>query len=180
MNYVQRSVKSMLLQPSTSARLLFDRQTKWVIGSDADLNGKSTVGWKGQVFCGELVLSVNNSGYVAIRSPVQPLVLFNRLIDLEGYSHLAITAKGSKQWYVNIKTDSVFTSHLFQHRIQLTDELQTILVPLHKFVLTANGSVMKNQLLMDPSKIKTIGFSLVHQPGPFYLEIESIAAVNKP
>jgi hypothetical protein len=31
---------------------------------------------------------------------------------------------------------------------------------------------------MDRSRVKTIGFSIMRQPGPFCLEIESIKAVN--
>ena len=38
--------------------------------------------------------------------------------------------------------------------------------------------VVQSQLPMDKSQIKTIGFSLLRQPGEFELEIEYIKAVN--
>jgi hypothetical protein len=38
--------------------------------------------------------------------------------------------------------------------------------------------VQKSQLKMDKSQVKTIGFSLLRQPGEFELEIDHIAAVN--
>ncbi len=44
--------------------------------------------------------------------------------------------------------------------------------------MTNHGWIQSRQIPLDTSQIRTIGFSLVRQPGEFELEIESIKAEN--
>jgi len=51
-------------------------------------------------------------------------------------------------------------------------------IPFRDFLLTNHGWVQARQIPLDTASIRTIGFSLVRQPGPYSLEIESIKAEN--
>ena len=176
---------------------------QWVMGSDADVGGLSKAQWgltpqKTGLFWGTLSTRIpensklNSSGYAGIRSREKPLTLFHRpRLDTSLHRYLAIRAKGdTKQWFVNIQTDSLYPSFLWQHRLhfETPGEWETILVchvstnpfkvPFRDFVLTSNGFLQKRQMEMDRTKVKTIGFSAVRQDGDFSLEIESIKAIN--
>ncbi|KAJ3303937.1 hypothetical protein HDV03_003410 [Kappamyces sp. JEL0829] len=81
---------------------------------------------------------------------------------------------------INIQTDSLYPSLVWQHRLYFSSpgQWETIRIPFRDFVKTSHGFVQKNQLAMDKSQVKTIGFSLLRQPGPFELELAWIKAVN--
>jgi len=51
-------------------------------------------------------------------------------------------------------------------------------VPFRDFVLTSYGYVQPRQMAMNREKIKTVGFSIVRQPGDFRLELDWIKALN--
>ena len=44
--------------------------------------------------------------------------------------------------------------------------------------MTNHGIVQDPQIEMYREKVKTIGFSILSQPGPFHLEIDWIKAIN--
>ena len=44
--------------------------------------------------------------------------------------------------------------------------------------MTKKGKIATKQMILNRDKIKTIGFSILRQPGPFSLEIQRIEAVN--
>ncbi|KAJ1498096.1 hypothetical protein HMI56_005199, partial [Coelomomyces lativittatus] len=51
-------------------------------------------------------------------------------------------------------------------------------IPFSKFILTHAGAVTDVQAELPADKIKTIGVSILKQPGPFHLEVTHFAAVN--
>ncbi|TPX59007.1 hypothetical protein PhCBS80983_g02803 [Powellomyces hirtus] len=167
----------------------------WIVGSDADIGGLSEAYWgltpeNSALFWGTISTKVpegakiDRSGYAGVRSQQRPLTLFHRpRYDTTLFRYLAIRAKGdTRQWFVNLQTESIYPSYLWQHRVyfQRPGEWEVIMIPFRDFVLTSNGYVQKRQISMDRSKIKTVGFSLVRQPGDFALEIDWIKAVNSP
>ncbi|TPX72907.1 hypothetical protein SpCBS45565_g00271 [Spizellomyces sp. 'palustris'] len=167
----------------------------WIVGSDADIGGLSEAYWgltpqSTALFWGTLStdippgVKIDRSGYAGVRSKERPLTLFHRpRYDTTLFRYLAIRAKGdTRQWFVNLQTDSIYPSYLWQHRLyfQRPGEWEVIMIPFRDFVLTSHGYVQKRQITMDRSKIKTVGFSLVRQPGDFSLELDWIKAVNSP
>ncbi|KAJ3316138.1 hypothetical protein HDU76_002055 [Blyttiomyces sp. JEL0837] len=167
----------------------------FTVGSDADIGGLSEAYWgltpQGTgLFWGKLSTEVpegfkaEKSGYAGVRSKERPLTLFHRpRFDVSMFRYLAIRAKGdSRQWFVNIQSDSMYPSYLWQHRLhfQRPGEWETIMVPFRDFVLTSHGVVLRKQLQMDRTKVKTVGFSIVRQPGDFSLELDWIKAMNTP
>ncbi|KAI8824535.1 complex I intermediate-associated protein 30-domain-containing protein [Fimicolochytrium jonesii] len=165
----------------------------WVVGSDADIGGLSEAYWgltpqQTALFWGSISTQIpegaklERSGYAGIRSQQRPLTLFHHpRYDTTLFRYLAIRAKGDqRQWFVNLQTDSIYPTYLWQHRLyfQRPGEWETIMIPFRDFVLTSNGYVQKRQLTMDRSKIKTVGFSIVRQPGDYALELDWVKAVN--
>ncbi|KAJ3156936.1 hypothetical protein HDU86_003471 [Geranomyces michiganensis] len=168
---------------------------EWIVGSDADIGGLSEAYWgltpqKTAYFWGTISTKIpenakiDRSGYAGVRSQQRPLTLFHRpRYDTTLFRYLAIRARGdARQWFVNLQTDSLYPTYLWQHRMyfQTPGEWETVMIPFRDFVLTSNGYVQKRQIAMDRSKIKTVGFSIVRQPGDFGIEIEWIKAVNTP
>ncbi|KAI9101312.1 complex I intermediate-associated protein 30-domain-containing protein [Phlyctochytrium arcticum] len=165
----------------------------WAVGSDADIGGKSEAYWgltpeNTALFWGKLSTEIpegvklDRSGYAGIRSRERPLTLFHKpRFDTTMFRYLAVRAKGdSRQWFVNLQTDSLYPTYLWQHRMyfQKPGEWEVIMLPFRDFVLTAHGYVQPRQLAIDRAKIKSVGFSVVRQPGDFSLEIDWIKAVN--
>ncbi|KAI8898140.1 complex I intermediate-associated protein 30-domain-containing protein [Globomyces pollinis-pini] len=189
-----------LRMPDETQKLLFkfnniETLQDWLVGSDADLGGYSEAYWgltpeNTALFWGTIStkvpegLSIERSGYAGIRSKEKELTLFHRpRIDTSMFRYLKIRAKGDKRdWMVNIRTDSVFPTFIWQHRLffRTPGEFETILIPFRDFVRTSHGYVQPQQLRMNREKVKTIGFSVVRQPGDFSLEIDSISLYNSP
>eukprot|EP00842_Homolaphlyctis_polyrhiza_P000685 jgi/Hompol1/1617/HPOL_002729-RA len=207
--YVRRSLDQ--IKDDTSSALRFDLRLRkekelfsfdsvealerWVVGSDADIGGLSEAYWgftqqRTALFWGKLSTEVpknanfDRSGYAGIRSKEAPFTLFSRpAIDTTLFRYLAIRARGDQnQWFVNLRTDSLYPSHVWQHRVffQRPGEWETIMIPFRDFVLTSHGFVQPEQMEMNRSAIRTIGFSIVRQPGDFSLELEWIKALNTP
>ncbi|KAI8926423.1 complex I intermediate-associated protein 30-domain-containing protein [Entophlyctis helioformis] len=207
--YVRRSLS--FLREETVTALKFDHTWKlekplfdfkelqsleqWIVGCDADIGGLSEAYWgqtpqKTALFWGTLSTEVppnanfERSGYAGIRSKEKPFTLFHHpRIDTSMYRYLAVRAKGdSSQWYVNLRTDSIYPSYVWQHRLhfQRPGEWETVMIPLRDFVLTSHGYVQQRQMAMDRTRIKTVGFSIMRQPGDFSLELDWIKAMNTP
>ncbi|ORY52515.1 CIA30-domain-containing protein, partial [Rhizoclosmatium globosum] len=189
--YLQRSAK--YLQQEASNALKLDGFSSWkrdlpmfqlnsvealqqfVLGSDADVGGLSEAYWghtpeNTGMFWGKLNTTVpegskfDKSGYAGIKSKERPITLFHRpRFDTSQYRYLAIRCKAdSRQYFVNVQTDSIFPSYTWQHRLQ---------IPFRDFILTAHGHVQKNQLEMDRTKIRSVGWD-------FCLELDWIRAMN--
>ncbi|KAJ3221616.1 hypothetical protein HK099_003312 [Clydaea vesicula] len=168
---------------------------EWVVGSDADIGGNSEAYWgltksKHGIFWGTLSQeipkgsNIKHSGYAGFRSKERPITMFHRpRFDCERFRYLYMRLKGdNKQWFVNIQTDSLFPTYLYQHRLvfKTPGEWETIMIPFRDFVLTSEGFVQPRQIVMDRSKIRTFGFSVVRQDGDFCLEIDYLKAFNTP
>ncbi|KAL2911641.1 hypothetical protein HK105_208905 [Polyrhizophydium stewartii] len=168
---------------------------KWVVGSDADIGGLSEANWgltpeNTALFWGTISTelpanaTINRSGYAGIRSKQKPLTLFHRPhMDTSMFRYLAVRARGDhNQWFVNLQTESVFPSQIWQHRLyfQQPGEWETVLIPFRDFVLTSHGFVQPRQMGMNRAEVKTIGFSIMRQPGDFSLELDWIKAINTP
>nr|KAJ3421102.1 hypothetical protein HK105_004487 [Polyrhizophydium stewartii] len=145
---------------------------KWVVGSDADIGGLSEANWgltpeNTALFWGTISTelpanaTINRSGYAGIRSKQKPLTLFHRPhMDTSMFRYLAVRARGDhNQWFVNLQTESI---------------------PFRDFVLTSHGFVQPRQMGMNRAEVKTIGFSIMRQPGDFSLELDWIKAINTP
>ncbi|KAJ3293659.1 hypothetical protein HK104_004297 [Borealophlyctis nickersoniae] len=168
---------------------------QWTVGSDANIGGKSEAYWgltpqKTALFWGTLSseipegVNISQSGYAGIRSKPRPYTLFHRpTFDTTHFRYLAVRAKGdTKQWFVNLKTPTTYDTYLWQHRLyfQRPGEWEIILIPFRDFVLTSHGYVQRRQPRINRGDLKSVGFSLVRQPGDFSLELDWIKAVNTP
>ena len=75
---------------------------------------------------------IERSGYAGIRAKEKPIVLMHTpVFDTTMYRYLAIRAKGdTRQWFVNLRTNSIYPTHIWQHRLyfQTPGEWETILV----------------------------------------------------
>ncbi|KAL5033971.1 hypothetical protein BDV3_003590 [Batrachochytrium dendrobatidis] len=166
---------------------------KWVVGSDADIGGLSEAYWgltpqNTGLFWGTLSTELppkatfNRSGYAGVRSKeLQPIIFHKPKIDASMFRYLAIRAKGDKnQWFINLRTTSIYPTYVWQHRLyfQRPGEWETIMIPFRDFILTSHGFVQPHQIAMDRSAIKTVGLSILRQPGDFSVEIDWIKALN--
>ncbi|KAI8608873.1 complex I intermediate-associated protein 30-domain-containing protein [Chytriomyces sp. MP71] len=166
---------------------------QFVLGCDADIGGLSEAYWGHTendtgLFWGKLDTTVpegakfENSGYAGVKSKERPLTLFHRpRFDTSQYRYLAIRCKAdSRQYFVNIQTDSIYPSYTWQHRLQVErpGQWEVVMIPFRDFILTAHGHVQKNQLELDRTRIRNVGFSIMRQNGDFSLELDWIRAVN--
>ncbi|CAO3660526.1 unnamed protein product [Umbelopsis vinacea] len=126
---------------------------------------------------------IQQSGYAAIRSKVKPSSMFGTPCwDTTLFRYLALRVRGDeRRYFVNIQTDGVIQTDLYQHRLFLRTpgEWQTVMIPFRDFVLTNNGMIQEDQIDMMREKIKTVGISLTdREEGPFEIEIDWIKAMN--
>ncbi|CDS14398.1 hypothetical protein LRAMOSA06567 [Lichtheimia ramosa] len=166
----------------------------WAIGSDKDIGGFSTASLDitpegtGR-FHGNISLelpadrNIEQSGYAAIRSKARESSMFGTPCwDTSLFRYLALRVRGDqRKYFVNIQTDSVIQTDLYQHRLFLRTpgQWETVLIPFRDFVLTNNGMIQEDEVEMFREKVKTVGLSLTdRQEGPFSIEIDWIKAMN--
>ncbi|KAG0223750.1 hypothetical protein BGW42_005703 [Actinomortierella wolfii] len=166
----------------------------WLVGCDRDIGGFSEAHieiskeGKGR-FYGNLSLDlpsnegVEKSGYAGIRTKTKPGSLFGTPVwDTLQYEFLQLKVKGdNRKYFVNIQTDGVVPTDLYQHRLFLKTpgEWETVLIPFKEFILTNQGFIQEEQIEMFRERVKSVGISIIDRtPGPFELHIESINAVN--
>jgi len=167
---------------------------EWAIGCDKDIGGYSEA--KLEItpegigkFSGNLSLElpadaeIQQSGYAAIRSKVKPSSMFGTpCFDTTLFRYLALRVRGDhRRYFVNIQTDGVIQTDLYQHRLFLRTpgEWQTVMIPFRDFVLTNNGMIQEDQIDMMREKVKTVGISITdREEGPFEIEIDWIKAMN--
>ncbi|KAG0263423.1 hypothetical protein BG011_008830 [Mortierella polycephala] len=166
----------------------------WLVGCDKDIGGFSeahldiTKNDTGR-FYGHLSLdlpeneSVQRSGYAGIRTKTRPSTVFGTPVwDTSLFEYLSLKVKGDeRKYFVNLQTDGVLPTDLYQHRLFLKTpgEWETVLIPFKDFILTNQGFIQEDQIEIFREKVKNVGVSIIDRTsGPFELEIESISAVN--
>ncbi|KAF9113206.1 hypothetical protein BGX27_002047 [Mortierella sp. AM989] len=166
----------------------------WLVGCDKDIGGFSeakleiTKNGTGR-FYGQLSLDlpenegVEKSGYAGIRTKTRPSSVFGTPVwDTSLFEYLSLKVKGDeRKYFVNIQTDGVVPTDLYQHRLFLKTpgEWETVLIPFKDFILTNQGFIQEDQVEMFRERVKNVGVSIIdRKSGPFELEIESISAVN--
>ncbi|RUS18391.1 complex I intermediate-associated protein 30-domain-containing protein [Endogone sp. FLAS-F59071] len=171
-----------------------DDLARWVVGCDRDIGGFSeahldiTKEGKGR-FWGNISLDlpanpdIERSGYAALRTKVMPSTIFGTPCwDTSLLRYLALRVRGDhRKYFVNIQTDGVVQTDLYQHRLFLRKpgEWETVMIPFRDFILTNNGEIEEQQIEMHRERVKTVGISLLdRQPGPFELELDWINAMN--
>ncbi|KAF9435373.1 hypothetical protein BGZ76_006413 [Entomortierella beljakovae] len=171
-----------------------DDLKNWLVGCDKDIGGFSeahldvTKNNTGR-FHGHLSLDlpenegVEKSGYAGIMTKTKPSSAFGTAVwDTCLYEYLSLKVKGdNRKYFVNIKTDGLVPTDLYQQRLFLKTpgEWETVLIPFKDFILTNQGFIQEEQIEMFREKVRNVGVSIIdRQSGPFELEIESISAVN--
>ncbi|KAI9321305.1 complex I intermediate-associated protein 30-domain-containing protein [Dichotomocladium elegans] len=166
----------------------------WALGCDKDIGGFSTASLEitpqgtGRFF-GNISLDlpanrdIEHSGYAAIRSKARDASMFGTPCwDTSLFRYLGLRVRGDRRkYFVNLQTDSVVQTDLFQHRLFLRTpgQWETVLIPFRDFVLTNNGMIQEDDIEMFREKVKTVGISLSdRQEGPFSIEIDWIKAMN--
>ncbi|RCI02937.1 hypothetical protein CU098_004345 [Rhizopus stolonifer] len=179
--------------PMAALKTEKDKQ-HWAIGCDKDIGGFSeahldiTPEGTGR-FHGIISLElpsnreIKQSGYAAIRTKPRDQTLFGTpCFDTSLFRYLALHVKGDRRkYFVNIQTDGVVKTDLFQHRLFLRTpgQWETVMIPFKDFILTNNGMIQEDQIDMFREKVKTVGISLMdRQEGPFEIEVEWIKAMN--
>ncbi len=121
------------------------------------------------IFSGRLSLE-NNGGFASIR----------RLSDgynLKGCSGIMLNVKGDGRTYqFRVKTDDQYDG--IAYRTLFTTDAQnwqTLALPFTSFCASFRGRLIPNAPILDPEKIRQIGFLLADkQQGDFCLEIANI------
>ncbi|GAA5811140.1 hypothetical protein MFLAVUS_004569 [Mucor flavus] len=167
---------------------------QWAVGCDKDIGGFSTANLEmtpegvGK-FYGEISLElpanreIKQSGYAAMRTKPKDQTMFGTPCwDTSLFRYLALHVKGDKRkYFVNIQTDGVVKTDLFQHRLFLRTpgQWETVMIPFKDFILTNNGMIQEDQIEMFRQKVKTVGISLMdRQEGPFEIQVEWIKSMN--
>ncbi|CAG8529234.1 13760_t:CDS:2 [Acaulospora colombiana] len=166
---------------------------EWVLGCDKDIGGYSNANLEitpegvGR-FSGNISLElpknnpiIEKSGYAAIRSMDRRSLFGPVTWDTMLFRYLTIRLRGDhRKYFVNIQTDGPIPTDLYQHRLFLKKpgEWETVMIPFKDFILTNQGIIQDPQVIMYREKVRTIGFSLLSQPGTFCLEIDWIKMMN--
>ncbi|KAI9599360.1 complex I intermediate-associated protein 30-domain-containing protein [Syncephalis fuscata] len=190
MDVVKRVPEQLLFQFSNEVDL-----KNWIVGSDKDIGGYSSAMFDctndGKArFHGNISLQLPEkrkdfirSGYAAIRSKeARHTLLGSGFWDTGIFRFLALRVRGDHRRYmVNIQTDGIIKSDLFQHRLFLRrpGHWENIIIGFRDFTQTNNGLILPEQMQMLRERVRTIGFSVMDgQEGPFSLEIDSIRMMN--
>ncbi|KAJ3272853.1 Complex I intermediate-associated protein 30, mitochondrial [Terramyces sp. JEL0728] len=146
--------------PEYKEELLFKFNTveemeKWIVGSDADLGGYTEAFWgltpqKTAKFWGKLSTRI---------PPGSPL-------EYSGYAGIRSIEKEAVMFHTP-KIDSSLYRFM---EVRAKGDKKQWMVNIR--------FVQKKQVQMDRANIKTIGFSIVKQPGEFNLEVDYIKQVN--
>lgn len=150
-------------------------------GSSNSLNANSSTVGQGKkhiVFWGSLV---GSHSYGGIRQPTA-----SRPIDLSAFNCVRLTCRCStseptpRTYMMNIRTATVFPTWIYQHPFTISPgarEWHEIDLRVRDFTLTSHGRTQR-QIEVDMSVFKSLGVSILHQPGAFSLDISKIEMVN--
>ncbi|KAI8056049.1 NADH:ubiquinone oxidoreductase intermediate-associated protein 30 [Syncephalis plumigaleata] len=190
MDVMERVPEQWLFQFSKETDL-----TQWIVGCDKDIGGYSTATLElttdGKArFHGNISTKLPlkrkdfiRSGYAAIRSKeARHTLLGSNFWDTGLFRFLCLRVRGDHRRYmVNMQTDGVVNTDIFQHRLFLRrpGQWEDILIGFRDFTQTNNGLVLPDQMQMLRERVRTIGFSVMDgRDGPFSLEIDSIKMMN--
>lgn len=105
--------------------------------------------------------------------------------DFEPFQALKLrvfSKTNDRKFLINIQTDSMSRTDLYQHRLFLNSpgKWETVIIPLDDFVLTNRGHLRKQyQEEMEKDRIKSIGFSILDgKYGPYSLYIQDIEVLG--
>ena len=122
---------------------------------------------------------VERSGFAAWRTKPPGWTLFGRAAwNCEALDFLALRVKADRSHYfVNLQTDSVVATDLYQHRLfaRAPGSWETVYLPFADFVKTHEGRMLRNQEPIPKANLTTVGLGLIDRiPGPFELRIDRI------
>jgi monofunctional biosynthetic peptidoglycan transglycosylase len=123
------------------------------------------------LFLGNVSLE-NNGGFASIRRRIDSF-------DLGQGEGILLRVKGDgKKYQFRVRTSDGFDGVAYKVDFNTTkDESQDIRLPWHDFTATYRGQYVKDAPLLEPLKIRQIGFLIAdQQQGPFELEIAAIEA----
>jgi len=169
---------------SGKQRVIFDFDTRdssgeWTSVNDDVMGGVSKGGFRitdeGVLEFTGVVSLENNGGFASIRSRPGKH-------DLSKCEGLLIRVRGDGQQYAcNIRTDFAIMAGSYQQPFETKkDEWQEIALPIHDFVASSFGQVMRDAPKLDTEKIRSFGLTISDkQAGPFKLEVDWIRAIKK-
>jgi len=138
--------------------------------------------------------SIKRGGYAGFRSQPRPTMFGEMFYDLTHHEFLALKVKAGGEsrmrhsYFVNIQTDSLVKTDLWQHRLFFAREdsgWEDVYIPLDAFILMNSGEIVETEIpiKIDQEKIRTIGISHLgghsNIEGAYELGIDSIRAVNR-
>ncbi|MCX7101701.1 MAG: CIA30 family protein [Methylobacter sp.] len=151
-----------------------DESQRWIAINDGVMGGISQSGLQLSstatgIFSGRLCLE-NNGGFASIRRPSDDY-------HLKDCSGIMLNVKGDGRTYqFRLKTDDQYDG--IAYRTLFTTDAQnwqTLALPFNCFCASFRGRLIPNAPVLDPEKIRQIGFLLADkQQGDFCLEIASI------
>ncbi|RKP07404.1 complex I intermediate-associated protein 30-domain-containing protein [Thamnocephalis sphaerospora] len=190
MDAFERPVERVLQRLNTKEAL-----SNWAVGCDKDIGGYSSASLdltpEGTAkFHGTLSMRlprqrkhIVRSGYAAMRCKGARPTLFGDVFwDTTPFRFLLLRVRGDHRRYmVNLQTDGVIETDLFQHRLFLRrpGEWEDVLIAFRDFTQTNNGLILPDQMQMLRERVRTVGVSLADgQEGSFQLEIDHIKMIN--
>lgn len=128
---------------------------------------------------------VERSGFAAWRTKPPGWTLFGRAVwNCDALAFLALRVKADRSHYfVNLQTDSIVATDLYQHRLfaRAPGRWETVYLPFADFVKTHEGRVLRNQEPIPKAGLTTVGLGLIDRiPGPFELRVDRIWVRSPP
>ena len=124
------------------------------------------------------------SGYAGWATHDRKATLFGRgYWNIDPYTHLCLKVNSDgRKYYVNLRTDSIVTTDIHQHRLTTKQpgKWETVVIDLKEFVRTNMGEVVEPQSEMLRESVKSVGISLLDRiPKPFELKIARVWVTNE-
>jgi NADH dehydrogenase [ubiquinone] 1 alpha subcomplex assembly factor 1 len=123
------------------------------------------------VFTGEVSFE-KNGGFCSVRSA--PLETYFSG-SLESYSGLVIRVRGDgKRYSLRLRTDENLDGTSFEWPFEARDRWDELRVPWKALTAIFRGQRVWFARGLEPANVRTLGFIITGQPGPFRLEIDWI------
>jgi NADH dehydrogenase [ubiquinone] 1 alpha subcomplex assembly factor 1 len=153
-----------------------DEKENWRIVNDIVMGGVSqseiiVTDDSTAIFQGMLSLE-NNGGFASVRTNPEDY-------KMAGYTAITARVRGDGRTYqLRLRTDDRFDGISYRSEFQTTDrEWITLRLPFSEFVATFHGQRVPDAPVLDPGKIRQIGFLISDKKeGSFRLEIDWIGA----
>jgi monofunctional biosynthetic peptidoglycan transglycosylase len=148
----------------------------WAIVNDGVMGGRSRSSFVGTrqstaLFSGTLSLE-NNGGFASTRARLETNTF-------SGSDGVIIRVRGDGRSYqLRLRMDGRFDGIAYQAAFATEpDEWTEIVLPFESFLPTLRGSVPRRAALLNPSRIRQLGFLLGDKlEGPFRLEVDWVKA----